>query len=115
MHAMLSRISKVLKPGALLIIITSNPMAVGHDYKVGYTKKRKGLKSGDRVDTIIKGTRPFIIKDTYWTEKDYRSAISQSGFRLIKAYYPLARGKGWLDETKVAPNLVYKCVKIPTT
>ncbi len=111
MLAVLTEIYRVLKPSSTLVIVTSNPKALGHEYKVGYTKRKKGLKSGDRVDTVINGRPSFTIKDTYWTEQDYHRAISQAGFKLVKASYPLAKGKGWLDETKVAPNIVYKCMK----
>jgi ubiquinone/menaquinone biosynthesis C-methylase UbiE len=111
MSSILKEIFRVLKNRSLLIIITANPKSIGHKYITYSHRKKKNLKSGDRIDCRIESNPPFIIKDTYWTEKDYNKVIKESGFKIVKIYNPLAKGRGWLEEIKVAPNSVYKCIK----
>jgi len=101
-------IARVLKPGAPLVVITTNPGALGAnflDYR--YDPPSKDIKSGDRITCHIKGDKPFDIQDYYWTEEDYRRTFIDAGFTVEAAELPTAEGEGWLDETRVAPDIVF--------
>lgn len=106
-----NEIFRVLKPSGTVVVISTSPTSVGHDYVSYQYKKRENLHSGDSITCIVKGEKPFEIDDTYWTEKDYRSVLEQANLRKIKISYPVATGSGWLEETKVAPDVVLKATK----
>lgn len=97
---------RVLKKGGIIVVITTSPYSVGHEY-VSYTyKKALNLKSGDPVTCVVKGEKTFEIDDTYWTEEDSLKVLKNAGFEDLKVTYPLSHGEGWLEETKVAPDMV---------
>lgn len=105
-------IARVLKLGGIFVIVTNNPDAIGCDYVSFKYERPENLKSGDRIPLIVKGEKPFEIEDYYWSEEDTDKILETSGFKIIEKTLPLAKGKGWLDETKVASDMVYKCIKL---
>jgi len=112
MQRSMSEISRVLKSDSEFILIVTNPEAYGHDFKsYQYPDDPQNLKSGDLVHCIIKGEKPFSITDYYWTEDDYKTALEASGFVIEEMTYPLPKSGEWLDETKVAPDIVIKARK----
>jgi len=105
-------IARVLKSNGTFIVIAINPASIGYEYKSYMYRKQDGLKSGDPVTCVVKGETPFEIDDTYWTEEDYRRVLKSAGFTKIQATFPIAEGKEWLDEKKVAPDMVLTCIKL---
>jgi len=109
----MTEIARVLRPNCEFILIVTNPKAWGHDFvSYNYPEDPKDFKSGDPVICIIKGEKPFTIADYYWTEDDYRQALESSGFEIEEMIYPIPKSGEWLDETKVAPDIVIKTRKI---
>lgn len=103
--------ARVLKPGGELIVISTNPACLGYEF-ISYIYPHKAApQSGDLIPCIMKGETPFTIDDTYWTEEDYRQVFVSAGFVHIQAKFPLAEGEGWLDETRIAPDIVFHCTK----
>lgn len=103
--------ARVLKPGGELVVISTNPACLGYEF-ISYAYPHKAApQSGDLIPCIMKGETPFIIDDTYWTEEDYRRIFVSAGFGHIQAIFPLAEGEGWLDETRIAPDIVFHCTK----
>jgi ubiquinone/menaquinone biosynthesis C-methylase UbiE len=113
MQKIVKELERVLKPGSPLILVSTNPASIGHNYKSYIYREKEEIKSGDHITCIIKGDDPFEIYDIYWTEEDYHHILESAGFIQIQATFPLAKGKHWLDETKVAPDIVIECIKIP--
>lgn len=102
---------RVLKVGGIFIIVTNNSQAYGHEYlSFGYPKKYN-LESGKKIPCKIKkGNDSFVINDYYWTENDYETLLKNNGFTVSMTFTKMT-GEGWLDETKIAPNVVIKAVK----
>lgn len=102
---------RVLKKDGTIIVITTNPGSIGHDY-VSYTyKKANNLRSGDPITCVVKGEKPFEIDDTYWSEQDSLMVLQNAGFLQSEVSYPVAQGEGWLEEIQVAPDMVIKAIK----
>lgn len=104
-------ISRVLKPGGKLVVISTSPDSVGHDYVSYRYKPKTNLKSGDPITCVVKAEKPFEIDDTYWTEEDYVGVLRDTGFTKAQVSYPIAQGDGWLEETKVAPDILLVATK----
>lgn len=106
-----SEVYRVLKPGGIFVIITNNSEAIGRNYlSYGYPKKEH-LISGEKIPcTIKKGRDSFVIDDYYWSEEDYKKVLEKVGFS-VSMTFPVMSGSGWLDEAKVAPHVIIKCVK----
>jgi SAM-dependent methyltransferase len=112
MQNAMTEIARVLKPNSEFILIVTNPKAWGHDFvSYDYPDSMEGVKSGDTLRCIIKGEKPFTIKDYYWVEEDYKKALEYSGFVIEEMTYPMPDSGEWLDETKVAPDIVIKAKK----
>ncbi len=111
MEQAMGEIARVLKPGGTFIVVSTNPSSIGHEFKSYAYVKKPDLKSSDPVTCIVKGETAFEIRDIYWVEEDYRRALASAGFAKIRATFPLGEGEQWLDEKKVAPDIVFTCVK----
>lgn len=113
MKSALAEIARVVKPGGVFVLATANPEAFGHDFKnYSRTGNPKNLKSGQVTKCTIKGERPFVIEDVYWTEQDYVSVLESAGFAVEEITFPKATTEGdWIDETEVAPEMVIKARK----
>ncbi len=105
-------VARVLKPDSTFIVVSTNPASIGYEYKSYMYRKQDGLRSGDPITCVVKGVSPFEIDDTYWTEEDYRQVLESADFIKIQATFPIAEGKEWLDEKKVAPDMVLECIKL---
>ena len=113
MKGALTEIARVVKPGGVFVFATANPEAFGHDLK-NYSRagNPENLRSGQVTKCTIKGEKPFVIEDVYWTQEDYVSALETAGFAVEEITFPKAKTEGdWIDETKVAPEMVIKARK----
>lgn len=108
-------ITRTLRPSGTFILDSSSPMAFGHTFR-SYSYPSTGhLESGDRTPCIV--TTPngqVIIEDTYWTEDDYVSALTQAGLTVDTIDYPRPRDpSAWsTDEASVPPCIVIKAMKV---
>jgi SAM-dependent methyltransferase len=106
-------VHRVLKGGGTFVVIATNPESVGCDF-VSYSYSVTGtLRSGDSVVCTIKGTETFEIFDRYWLESDYVRAFGEAGFVVTDTAFPRASQDSglWLDEVRVAPDIVFQCRK----
>lgn len=110
MRQIISEVYRVLKSRGVFVIITNNSKAIGRDYQSYGYKKKENLQSGDKIVCTIKGEKSFDIDDYYWSEDDYKKVLEDNGF-TVSMTFPVMSGPGWLDEAKVAPHVVIKCVK----
>ena len=80
--------------------------------EVDFPENTPPLQSGQRVKARLL-PEGVVVTDTFWTDADYREAIRSGGLRISNGLKPLAptTEPGWLDETKVAPWIVYECVR----
>lgn len=113
MQSALAEIARVVKPGGVFVLATANPEAFGHDFKnYSRTGNPENLTSGQVTKCTIKGKKPFVIEDVYWTQEDYVSALESAGFAVEEIIFPKATTEGdWVDETEVAPEMVIKARK----
>jgi len=116
-----SEMNRVLKLGGECYIITLNPEAFGCNF-VSYHYDRpqedhdKPLKSGDPIISCIHSDPPLRLPDTHWTIETLNGVFKECGFEIAACEKPIASPQDhrWLDETKVAPDVVYKLVKALT-
>ncbi|MBU0518853.1 class I SAM-dependent methyltransferase [bacterium] len=112
-------IFRVLKPEGFLLNLVSSLEIYLHEWVSFSTKdfpENRFAKSGDPVKIIITDIddkRPVI--DTVFDDAAYRDLYERSGFRIIDKLKPLASGEepfNWVNETKIAPWIIYVLSKI---
>jgi SAM-dependent methyltransferase len=109
----MTKIARVVKQEGRFIAIIANPeSAFGHDYvSYRYPDKPKTLRSGDKINLIIKTSKPFVIEDHYWTLEDYKTALGQAGFLIQGIMYPKPESGNWIDEIKIPAHMILDAVK----
>jgi ubiquinone/menaquinone biosynthesis C-methylase UbiE len=109
-----NEVARVLRRGGPFIMMSINPMAFGHTFRnFGYLATEQ-LHSGDIARaTLAAPGGLLLIDDTYWTEDDYTSALSQAGFTVASIDYPRpGHPSAWTtDEAAVPPFIVIKAIK----
>jgi ubiquinone/menaquinone biosynthesis C-methylase UbiE len=109
-----SEIGKLLKKEGRIVNLVSSPEIYTHEWASFSTKdfpENKHAKSGDRVriiQTDIDNKRP--VEDIVWTDEYYREVFKKAGLELVRTYKPLARESEpyrWVNETKIAPWVIY--------
>lgn len=105
-------IHTALKPGRCFTVVVPNPESVFCDYVSYRYISIDNPQSGSPITCLIKGPKPIIIQDYYWSLRDYVSALEIAGFIVDELLMPRASANTgqWLDETKVAPDLVIRCI-----
>lgn len=110
----LREISRLLQPNGKMINLVSSPEIYIHEWASFTTKdfpENRYAKSGDRVKIIMKDVedkRP--VEDILWSDEAYQEVYQQAGLKLVKRYKPLGRQKEpyeWVNETKIAPWVIY--------
>ncbi len=101
-----NELNRVLKPGGDCYIITLNPEAIlsGADFVTYHYDKELKLKDGDPFTSYIHSDPPAQFPDTFWTLNTLRDAFKECGFDILAEKFPKAVGRGWRDETRVAPD-----------
>jgi len=87
-----AEISRVLKPGAKLVILTLNPSSIGQEFSGHKTEAPQGRYNGAPVfSTELRSGRRY--QDFYWDEEAYTYLLSTSGFINVSVQRPTdARG-----------------------
>ena len=97
-----------------LISVVSAPEIYTHEWASFSTAdypENRFARSGDTVrivTTDIADRRP--AEDILWTDESYQEVYNAAGLKSIAAYKPLATGDEpykWVNETKIAPWVIY--------
>lgn len=87
----LTEIHRVLKKGAMLMILDSNPDAIGKEFST-FTNGTlgKGYHDGECKEQYLKiPEKPdLILHDWYWDKGTYQEWLSSSGFEITKILEP---------------------------
>ncbi len=111
MGNVLSRVHKLLKSGADLVILNPNwDKSNGRDFLTHQMEYQPDLKIGGPVTTILKGNPPIHVPDFYWTKETYLEMLEKAGFSNFEIHEPLAPNDGnlWKDEKEYPPFLIIK-------
>lgn len=105
---------KVLGTGKAFVVVVPNPDSFHFDYVSYKFLDVAKPESGTPISTLLKGGKPIIIQDYYWTADDYTRALESAGFYIEEFLLPTASDDGtqWLDETRVAPDLVIHAKRV---
>jgi ubiquinone/menaquinone biosynthesis C-methylase UbiE len=110
----LHEIRRILRPGGILINLVSSPDIYINEWASFTTKdfpENKNAKSGDKVKIImtdVEDRRP--VEDIVWSHESYLDIYQRSGLKLLKTLKPLAKNSepyDWVNETKIAPWVIY--------
>ena len=106
--------ARLLNSDGRIVNLVSSPEIYTHEWASFSTKdfpENNHAKSGDKVRIIItevEDKRP--VEDVVWTDEYYRETYKRSGLELVRTYKPLAKEDEpyeWVNETRVAPWVVY--------
>lgn len=112
--ALLRDLGNLLSPTGAIICLDSTPELYTNEWASFSTScftENRTATSGSIVRTIMKDVddkRP--VEDTYWTYEDYYDQFRQAGLHLVELVKPLATDDepfAWVNETKIAPWVVY--------
>jgi ubiquinone/menaquinone biosynthesis C-methylase UbiE len=105
---------RLLKSEGRLVSVVSSPEIYVHEWASFSTKdypENKNAKSGDKVKIIqtdIEDKRP--VEDVVWTDEYYQETYKRAGLEMVRTYKPLAKENEpykWVNETKIAPWVIY--------
>ncbi len=114
-----SKLRSLLAGEGRIVNMVSSPDIYINEWASFSTKdfpENKHAESGDRVKIIIKDLedkRP--VEDIVWTDQYYQETYKKSGLGLVQTYKPLARENEpheWVNETKIAPWVIYVLKKM---
>ena len=105
---------RVLKENQVFAAVVPNPSSIFADFVSTRYINVTDLKSGSPITCLLKGDKPTLIQDYYWTQENYTSVLETAGFKIDELLLPTASAdeNGWLDETRVAPDLVIRAIRI---
>lgn len=105
---------RVLDTDQSFVIVVPNPDSIYCDFVSYRFLDVVKPESGSPMTCLLKGQKPTLIHDYYWTTSDYTSALETAGFKIDELLLPIAdEGEGdWLDESRVAPDLVIHSKRI---
>jgi predicted TPR repeat methyltransferase len=113
-----SGLASLLNQDGKIINLVSSPDIYTHEWASFSTKdfpQNTYAKSGDIVPIIttdILDKRPCY--DILWTDEDYKKVFTEAGLKIVQTYKPLAKGTepcAWINETKIAPWVIYVLTK----
>ncbi|XKL64190.1 hypothetical protein PGB90_004276 [Kerria lacca] len=112
----LREITRVLKTGGTFITIVRNKDAYNTDWLSENTEfeQNKNLKSGCVVKILFKEIN-LSLYDYFWSDEDYREAISQAGLSIKQIHYPVGKdedGYPWITEKIKSPCTIYVAQKL---
>lgn len=106
-----NEIYRVLKKNGIFIAITGSEELYNHDWlslQVDFPENKK-LHSGDIAKVYLKDA-DLAVYDYFWTDQDYKDALSFTQFTLVEKLLPLgdaSDGYDWLDENTYPPYVMY--------
>ncbi|UTR14034.1 class I SAM-dependent methyltransferase [Salipaludibacillus sp. LMS25] len=123
------QVHRVLKPSGKLLILDSNPDAVGYEFSTFKNgTKGKTYNNGEKKQQFLHiSNRPdLVLDDYYWTRAFYMSALEEAGFSDIRKREPTIESltaekkkqaqlkynvTEWGDEKDQAPFIIFKAKK----
>jgi SAM-dependent methyltransferase len=111
-------LGRLLRPAGKIVSVVSSPEIYLHEWASFSTKdypENRAARSGDVVRIIttdFADNRP--MEDILWTDDSYRDVYRQAGLEIVSVYKPLANGDepyAWVNETKIAPWVIYVLAK----
>ncbi len=107
-------LTDLLNDNGIIVCLDSTPEIYFNEWTSFSTKdfpENKFAKSGDKVkiiNTEMKDNRP--VEDILWTDEDYKICFKKSGLELIHSHKTFGREDEpfkWINETKIAPWIIY--------
>lgn len=115
--ALLTAIRERLAPDGRFVLIASAPELYTNEWATlttaPFREENAGSTRGGVVRVVIKeggDSRP--IEDRLWRDEDYRAALAEAGFEILRLHRPLGRPDepyGWVSELEISPWLIYLC------
>lgn len=112
MKSICKEIYRILKPGAIFIVITGNeymhsPRMKWVSYETDFAEN-ENLKRGSLAKIRIKNNGA-VFTDYNWLNEDYIEVLEGSGFDVIETLSPKASSDEdhWLSEKEFSPFLIY--------
>ena len=111
---LLTKIASLINDEGKILLLDSTPEIYVNEWASFSTKdfpENKIAKSGEKVKTImtdVDDKRP--VEDIIWFNDDYQELFKESGLKLIESYKPLGKETepfNWINETKIAPWIIY--------
>ena len=108
------KLGKLLKGDGRIVSLVSSPDIYKYEWASFSTRdfpENQHAKSGDNVKIImtdVEDKRP--VDDIIWYDPEYREVYNKAGLELIAVYKPLAKAAEpypWVNETKIAPWVIY--------
>ncbi len=109
-----SGIKKLLDKDGIIVNLVSSPDIYVNEWASFTTEdfpENRNAKSGDIVKIImtdVDDRRP--VEDIVWFDDAYREVYQKSGLKLLEMFKPLANDAEpfqWVNETKIAPWVIY--------
>lgn len=112
--ALFAQIARALRPDGRIVNLVSSPDMYTHEWAsfstAAYPENRHA-KTGDIVRIVITAVdddRP--VEDIIWPDDAYREVYREARLEVVEMLKPLAREEepyNWVNETKIAPWVVY--------
>jgi trans-aconitate methyltransferase len=111
---LLHGLSRLLTNQGRIVVLGSTPEIYRHEWASFTTKnfpENRLAKSGETVRIVMKDvadSRPVV--DIVWSHDDYMNLFAASELELVAQYRPLgdpSDGHDWLNETSIAPWVIY--------
>jgi len=105
----LRQIHRVLKKEGRFVFMNSNwDKSNGKEFISFKLEHCSDLISGHPVTAIIKSDPPISLHDFFWSIKDYRKMLQNSGFKIYLFREEIAKSDDapWLDEREFPPYYV---------
>ncbi|HMB90264.1 MAG TPA: class I SAM-dependent methyltransferase [Rhodothermales bacterium] len=111
----LGEVARVLKPEAKGFIVADTPEFYQHRWvscEVDFPENKAPLQSGQLVKARLM-PEGVVVTDVFWSDQTYREALAGAGLDVVQCWYPKASAAEthWLDETNVAPWVIYEVEK----
>ena len=111
---LLKGLKELLKKDGKIILLDSTPEIYMNEWASFSTKdfpENEDAESGDKVKIIMKDVedrRP--VEDIIWFDEDYRDLFEKSDLELIRSHKTYGKKDepyGWINETVIAPWIIY--------
>lgn len=120
--AILAGLRDLLAAGGVIVLLDSTPELYRHEWASFSTAEfayNRTAGSGDLVSTRMKDvTDARPVNDVLWTHEDYLALFRATGLSAVEVQLPLGRTDEpveWVNETRVAPWVVYVLRKPTST
>ena len=104
----------LLNASGKMINVVSSPEIYTHEWASFSTKDYPENRSARPGDTVRIITTDFAdrrpAEDILWPDESYREVFARANLRPVVTYKPLAKGDEpyqWVNETKIAPWVIY--------